>query len=526
MKRTVLLLAVLANSLFLNAQFVIDWQQCYGGYNSDKAFGIVEANDGFLVSGLCEFGYSGMIECGFGNGYYIQGGWLIKINRNGDLKWSTCFDDKLWIDRNAIDGPIYLFGGRRHNPETGNACIGLTRIDEDGNTIWNRYYDIPNRRYEEKPYGAIATDDDGILAWVDLYGVGVWLIKLDSLGNMEWDLIIETATEGAYDLYQTRDEGYLVFTNSIAGSTYGSVTPCHPATNILDGMLVKVSKDGSIEWNKCYGGTGIERFYTGIETGDGYLVAGTSFTDDGDDHFDHDIWLLRLNYDGDTIWSRLYGGTGNEEPIRVFQNDDGGFTVFANSKSLDGDVQSAAHWDFYGEKEKNNWWIFRTDDKGNLLWERALGSRNGSREELFDVVKHNDKEYTVAGYAPNFPENEWPYYHGDIDCTNSTLCGGPSEAVYWIVHIRDVFDYDAVEENMAEDLEWFEVFPIPAKDILTIKGGEDIFHYSMISAIGQEVIRGVAHNEQQINVSGMNEGVYFIRLTDGIHTCVKKVVLE
>lgn len=79
MRRTVLLLAVLASSLFLNAQFVIDWQQCYGGENNDEAYGIIEMDDGFLVSGISRSPNSGMVECDFGN--YVGGGWLIKSTK-------------------------------------------------------------------------------------------------------------------------------------------------------------------------------------------------------------------------------------------------------------------------------------------------------------------------------------------------------------------------------------------------------------------------------------------------------------
>lgn len=79
MRRTVLLLAVLVSSLFLNAQFVIDWQQCYGGENNDEAYGIIEMDDGFLVSGISKSPNSGMVDCDFGN--YVGGGWLIKSTK-------------------------------------------------------------------------------------------------------------------------------------------------------------------------------------------------------------------------------------------------------------------------------------------------------------------------------------------------------------------------------------------------------------------------------------------------------------
>ena len=548
MRRTVLLLAVLASSLFLNAQFVIDWQQCYGGENNDKAYGIIEMDDGFLVSGISRSPNSGMVECDFGN--YVGGGWLIKINQNHDLEWGKCYTtSSIQIYRYASDSPIYTVGGGLF-PETGKSGLGIRRIDENGNTIWERVVGNPNYDFTYG-VGAIATSDGGVLGYAkpchsggDIShwygGYDGWLVKLDSLSNSEWEVTLGTdETDMVYGLCETSDEGFLAFMRSTAGAQPGSIEPCKPVTNWHDAVLVKLSNDGRIEWNRCYGGTASDQFNIGIEIDDGYLLAGASASDDGDlenagYHLGYvgvqqrapDIWLLRLDYDGNIIWSRCFGGSGIETPFRVFQNEDGGFTVFAHSESRNGDVQSASHWVLPpGMGEAGNWWIFRTDSEGNLLWERALGSRSGSREELFDVVKHNDREYTVAGYSANWDEFNY-IYHGDFECTNNFLCGTPGNAVYWIVHIRDVFDYDAVDENTKEDMGCFEVFPIPAKELFTIRGGEDAFHYSMINAIGQEVIQGVAQSEQQISVSGMNKGIYFIRLTDGIHTCVKKIVLE
>lgn len=549
MRKVGLISLMLFTSVILKAQFVIDWQQCYGGENNDEAHGIVQVGDGFLVSGTSRSPNSGMVDCDFGN--YTGGAWLIKINNNTDLKWSTCYTSSVYgINRYTNDSPIYTFGGGAF-PETGKTGLGIRRIDESGNTIWERIVGALDHDFNHG-VGALATSDDDVLGWANPLFTGGdishayghcdgWLIKLDSLGNTEWEVTLGTdETDVIYGSCETSDEGFLVFMQSLAGGMSGSIYPCKPETNMYDAMLVKVDEDGEIEWNRCYGGSGMDQFNNGgIELDDGYLVVGTSSSDDDDlegagYHLGYnvahqkttDVWLVRMDFDGNIIWSRCYGGSGTDIPIRVFQNEDGGFTVFAQSASLNGDVQSAAHWGISQGHELNNYWVFRTDSDGNLLWERAIGSRNGAREELNAVVKHNDREYTLAGFAPNWSSFMYDLYHGDITCSNNYLCGEPGSAVYWIVHIRDVFDYDAVDENVCDKQEPFNVFPIPAKDVITVRGSEDTFHYSIFNAIGQRVAQGSAQGEQQINVASISKGIYFIRFTNGTQTCVKKIVLE
>ena len=274
MKRTLIILLSLVSPFLLNAQIVIDWQQCYGGENNDKAEGIVEVEDGFLVCGTSKSPNSGLVECDFGN--YSGGAWLIKINQVGDLIWNTCFDRcAKYVKSN---GNIYLVGGGPFF-ETNKLGLGIRRIDKNGNTIWVRL--VGNENYDFT-YGAdaVATVDGGVVGCANpchqggdisrwYGGYDGWLIKLDSLGNTEWDVTMGTdRNDFVYDVYQTQDEGYLAFLSSTSGGMPGSVAPCKPEIDFVDAMVVKVSKDGEIEWNRCYGGTGTEAFNYGIETND------------------------------------------------------------------------------------------------------------------------------------------------------------------------------------------------------------------------------------------------------------------
>ena len=84
-------------------------------------------------------------------------------------------------------------------------------------------------------------------------------------------------------------------------------------------------------------------------------------------------------------------------------------------------------------------------------------------------------------------------------------------------------NYDAISEDQ-ESL--FRVYPNPANNVLNIVFGTENFEYQLFNGMGQEVAKGAAQGTQQINVSNMSKGVYFLRLTSGSWTGFQKVVVE
>ena len=81
---------------------------------------------------------------------------------------------------------------------------------------------------------------------------------------------------------------------------------------------------------------------------------------------------------------------------------------------------------------------------------------------------------------------------------------------------------DAIEENETE----FTIYPNPVNNTLNINGGNTEFSYVMFNGMGQMVANGKAQGAEQINVSDMAKGVYFLRITTGTQTRVEKIVVE
>ena len=310
--------------------------------------------------------------------------------------------------------------------------------------------------------------------------------------------------------------------------------------------LVKLDSNGNVEWSLCYGSDHYPTSINGvIVLEDGYLMYGSTTADDGDFegagyHLGYhagmpshsrltDAYLMKTDFDFNIIWCRCYGGRGSDSAIKVFQNDDGGFTVFAATHSIDGDVQSSCLMQhdphYYIGLYNYVSWIFRVDQNGELLWERIAGSSNCSTHTYpRDVIKHNDKEYTIASRMTYY-EPGWETY--DINCPYNANMPG-SGINFWVYHITDIFDYDNVgeiEDN--ENAVSLEIHPNPANNILNISFSDDNeCEFVKIYSIDGRLLKSQNNNFDKINIANLTPGLYLIkvRMNDGKEFTEKIVV--
>ena len=524
----------------LQAQLHIDWQQCYGGLGFDEPAGFASTNDGFIIEGWSDLG-SGMISCGTQG---INGTWTIRINENLNIVNQECNQDCRYhgiFNAKDNDSEFYYFG-KKGFPSTGNAGLAIMRGDGELNVIWERLLGCEDHFF---PYSlsGVAADDGGVVCtaihgeWAcgdvsQYYGSSdIWVVKLDKNGNLEWETTIGTdGSEGDATIATAKDGGLYIVCDADNQFESGSIESCVHSGGYTDGILVKMNANGEVEWNRCYGGNKNDSFSNVIELPNGYLLGGISSSSDGDlqgagYHPGHwygqphmpltsDIWLLRTDLDGNVLWSKCYGGTKDEQIVKVFLNEDGGFTVFGTTMSLDGDSQSANNlkpaWNL---EIGNKLWVFRTDSNGNLLWERAIGTQTESHEYLEDVIKHNDREYTILGQADS-SGGEMPC--GDYNCTNDTAYLMNSYSNYWVLHVTDTVDYTTLQvpERPQPQEETAQVYPNPTSNKVWIVLPEDalVDEVQVYNVFGQVVKTEQGTNE--IDLSGLVEGVYLLRITD------------
>ena len=149
---------------------------------------------------------------------------------------------------------------------------------------------------------------------------------------------------------------------------------------------------GSIESISTFGGTKNESAETVIKTSDGgYAVVGYTQSMDGDvtDKSDesYDAWLLKFDSDNNLLWNKTYGGSNDEKANDIIQTNDGGFVVIGYTFSNDGDVSNNA-----GQQD---FWVFKTDPQGNILWEKPFGY--AGLDYGLSIIQTNDNGYFLTG---------------------------------------------------------------------------------------------------------------------------------
>src|SRR5690606_26129079 len=145
--------------------------------------------------------------------------------------------------------------------------------------------------------------------------------------------------------------------------------------NLRDFYIAKLNSTGSLEWEEMFGGTEIDYALEVIQTSDnGYVLMGNTSSNDGDvtnNQGGIDLWVVKLDNDGDLQWERSLGGSGDDFQASIQLTVDGGYIVAAASFSADGDVTEN-----YGGMDI---WVVKLDPAGAIQWERSYG---GSDDDL------------------------------------------------------------------------------------------------------------------------------------------------
>ena len=144
---------------------------------------------------------------------------------------------------------------------------------------------------------------------------------------------------------------------------------------------VSIIADGQINtFKKSYGGIYADFFYDMAVTSDsGFVMTGRIAKTGANGNLSLDIFLIKTNKYGDTLWTRTFGDSLNEKGHSVIETTDGGFLVTGEGLGLAG------------------YHLIKTDVNGNLLWAKTYQKQG---EEYVSVVKQtSDHGFIMAGYT-------------------------------------------------------------------------------------------------------------------------------
>jgi|AntAceMinimDraft_17_1070374.scaffolds.fasta_scaffold00511_11 hypothetical protein len=251
----------------------------------------------------------------------------------------------------------------------------------------------------EQGYSVQQTSDNGyiIAGFTNSFGTGhhLYLVKTDSIGNTLWYKKICVQDENEYagrSIQQTNDNGYI-----IAGYTYNF------STSNKDVFLVKTDSVGDTLWTKTFGGTDYDEGYSVQQTNDnGYIVTGytKSFGAGA-----YDVYLIKTDAIGDTLWTKTFGGTAWDKGYSVRQTNDTGYVITGYTKS-----SGAGGSDVY---------LIKTDSSANIIWTKTFGGTD--QDEGYSVKQTNDNGYIITGFTESFGIGNKDVYIIKTDSVGDTL---------------------------------------------------------------------------------------------------------
>ncbi|MGZ3861919.1 MAG: T9SS type A sorting domain-containing protein [Bacteroidia bacterium] len=351
---------------------VLSWQKCLGGTNEDIPYCVHQTKDkGYIIAGSTK---SNDVDVTFNHysGIPIEDFWVVKTDSTGNIKWQRSL------------------GGS--SKEVANSIV---ECREGGFVVAG---------YTESNDGDVSNYLGGVS--------DVWVVRLDTSGNIKWQKTLGGAGEdGAEEIQQTADSGFVVIG--------WSDTPHDTITNHdFDFYLVKLDTGGNMQWEKYHGGTGDDTPYSVTQTFDGGFVAcGYSQSNDGDVTGHHgslpynDAWVIKTDATGNLKWQRSFGGTGQEEATCIRQTKDSSYVFTGWATSTNGDV-SGVHGSF-------DYWVVKIDTGANIQWQTCLGG--SSVEQSYAIEQTTDGGYVVSGnvYSTN----------GQVSGNH----GGPTD--FWVVKL-------------------------------------------------------------------------------------------
>jgi uncharacterized protein YneR len=400
---------------------------------------------------------------------------LVPVISAGNYSYETPWSPDYYTRGNLQDLPGFTVDsqGNAHVASVGNSPIQTfsssgTILESSAAIDWQKTLGGSN---DEVIYGGGVTIlPDGSFFIVSSYtqssdgdvsgyhgGRDIWIAKLRSDRTIEWEKCLGGSGNETGNSYPTQlaDGGYLI--SGTTTSNDGDVSGNHGGGDI---WLVKISNNGTLEWQKCLGGSGLEEkpsIQMFARVPGGYIITATTRSNDGDvsgNHGGRDFWLMQFNITSRTIeWQRCLGGTrdeiGSYSNMLVWNGAETEFIIMGITESNDGDVS--------GNHGGSDLWFLKMFQNRTIAWQKCLG---GSGNE--------------TGYdaSPEFESTEDGGYllSGFTESNNGDVSGNHGGGDTWIVKLNSNrgIEWQKCIGGSASDPKWF--FNLITNDRIRVRG--------------------------------------------------------
>jgi hypothetical protein len=336
---------------------ITTFEKRIGGHEEDIAKSVIVLDDGYLIVGKSK----SFTKNRFFNIY------IIKIDKLGQKVWSKHLGTKEDEEGNAVvetdDG--FVIVGSSDKLGNDRKSVYLVKIRKDGEFIWERAF-FSNKFDYYSGNDIVKRDNGFIIASTERHPklfneqIDAYITSTDTNGQ-----VVGTRRFGGEDEDMANaiiaTEGGYVFAGATESFGHGD----------FDAYVLKMDERGKRLWSRAFGGSDDDSANDIIEVSDGYVLVGTT------ESFGHrysDVYVVKMNKNGNRIWHKTYGGSRDEEGYAIVEDEDG-YVITGSAAS-------------YGEGFRTDLYLFKIDREGKLLWERVYGQKQD--DVGYDLAKTQD----------------------------------------------------------------------------------------------------------------------------------------
>lgn len=362
--------------LFLMIVFVLCGIDSPSAMGFEKVFGGTDLDRGVYVSPTQDGGYIVVgVTKSFGNG--DEDVYLVRTDPTGEILWTQTYggagQDNGWSVLETRDG--FLLAGYTRSFGSGGFDFYLIKTNAEGESEWFETYGGVG---EDRCWALAPTSDGGFVLAGETTSSGAgerdfYLVKTDSSGTEMWSRTYGGEKgDRCFSVAQADDGGYL-----LAGQTYSE------GAGDRDVYILKTKANGEMEWSQTYGGPASDVGHCITRTSDSsFVVTGytTSFATDGDDPY-----LIKIDSQGQTMWTRVLSLDGINHTITGEQATDGGFYLVGFSEYRQEGAVAAL--------------LVKADPEGRLEWHRDILRTNRGQSFGYTVRATTDGGCVFTGHT-------------------------------------------------------------------------------------------------------------------------------
>jgi len=539
------ILSLLCSSQSVHAQsFILYGDKAFGG-SYPEAFGrIISDGTRLTIAGGGGSAISGEVTDTICPSTTVPGDcWLVQFDAQFNIYWNKFIggnaNDNIPMPAYIEQDHTFLFSAESNSDSSCDKSedawaqeedYWIVKIDTAGNKLWDRTYGgiFEDRfpkiiRLSTGEYIVCGNSDSPVGAdktAAPYGGWDYWALKLDINGNKLWDKVYggtgqelaNSATISWNFSILADDDGKFLLAGSTNSPASGDIS--QPQIGGVDIWVIKLDYAGNKIWDRRYGGSLGDWCSKIIKTADeGYIISGITGSPQDNDVSDpprgsSDIWVIKLDSLGYKQWDKRYGGTGGESSSSIAEAPGGGYWICGTTGSDTASFEVSE--DSYGGQD---YWMLRIDGAGNLLWDKRFGGP-GLWEYAQDFVIMDDESIFLCGTA-------------SAGTSAVKTDSGDGYSDYWVVHfkVNELTGGSNVPQPGSINL---TIYPNPAADNITITANKPFNGLRILNVLG-EVVQQQAFTSTTVaraEVSQLPAGVYFIQVSGNHAGGVMKFVKE